>query len=267
MTHRIPSTFWVPGAASAAVKLAEAVRPEPGAVDAGRMPADLPEQQTNGQQPQAAHVPWSIYVPDSYVPNYAYPLVVWLHGAGGNEDDVQDVMPHVSDRNLFALGLRGNRKWKVASGQRWDWQVTNGRVSSLAASTYQLVCGLRRMLHIHSERIFLAGVDCGADMALNLLLRHPDWFAGAALLDARLPQLPNAFANYRSLQGKQLLLGRRSDGSRHAPDTRRIGRLFHTAGLDVRMHSTDADDHVPHDWLQRLNRWVLESSCGASIIS
>ena len=48
-----------------------------------------------------------IVTPLHYERNYAYPLVVWLHGPGGDERQVTRVMPLVSSRNYAAVGPRG----------------------------------------------------------------------------------------------------------------------------------------------------------------
>ena len=44
--------------------------------------------------------------PLHYERNYAYPLVVWLHGPGDNERQLQRIMPLVSMRNFVSIGPR-----------------------------------------------------------------------------------------------------------------------------------------------------------------
>ena len=41
--------------------------------------------------------------PQHYEPQYAYPLIVWLHGRGDDERQLLRVMPHVSMRNYVAV--------------------------------------------------------------------------------------------------------------------------------------------------------------------
>src|SRR5262245_28959832 len=66
------------------------------ALAVGLLPDDAVEQD--------AHC---IVTPLHYERNYAYPLVVWLHGAGDDERQVTNVMPLVSSRNYAAVGPRG----------------------------------------------------------------------------------------------------------------------------------------------------------------
>src|SRR5688500_15821791 len=49
----------------------------------------------------------TLFAPLHYEPNYAYPLVVWLHGPGDDERQLQRVMPLVSMRNYVAAAPRG----------------------------------------------------------------------------------------------------------------------------------------------------------------
>jgi len=45
----------------------------------------------------------SLFVPLHYEPNYAYPLLVWLHGAGDCHRQLKQVMPHISMRNYVGV--------------------------------------------------------------------------------------------------------------------------------------------------------------------
>ena len=57
-----------------------------------------------------------IFTPLHYERNYAYPLVVWLHGPGDDERQVTRVMPLVSMRNYVAVGPRGTAAAADAEG-------------------------------------------------------------------------------------------------------------------------------------------------------
>ena len=47
------------------------------------------------------------FLPTGYEPNYAYPLLVFFHGHGGNEEQVLRLSPRLSRRNYICIGLRG----------------------------------------------------------------------------------------------------------------------------------------------------------------
>ena len=146
--------------------------------------------------------PLSMFVPDNYEPGYPYPLVIWLHGAGGSDQEIERIMPQISDRNMFGIALRGNRRSITAPQGQNSWSNDPAEVAALADTLYETVCNVRRLFHIHSERIFLAGCDQGATLATRLLLEYPDWFAGLLSIGGEIPAISNPLARFRQLQGK-----------------------------------------------------------------
>lgn len=50
--------------------------------------------------------PHCLFSPIHYEAGYAYPLIVWLHGPGDNENQLRTVLPLVSMRNYIAVGPR-----------------------------------------------------------------------------------------------------------------------------------------------------------------
>ena len=65
---------------------------------------------------------YTLFAPLHYEPNYAYPLVIWLHGPGDDERQLLRVMPLVSMRNYVSVGPRAPH----AMAGRWG-PVSNGR--------------------------------------------------------------------------------------------------------------------------------------------
>ena len=68
-------------------------------------PAASQEAARTPGEPAAAAAPGSqsLFVPLHYEPNYAYPLLVWLHGAGDCHRQLKQVMPHISMRNYVGV--------------------------------------------------------------------------------------------------------------------------------------------------------------------
>src|SRR3972149_3535075 len=57
------------------------------------------------QSPQP--LPVRTFLPTGYEPRYAYPLVVFFHGHGGNEEQILRLAPRLSRRNYICISLRG----------------------------------------------------------------------------------------------------------------------------------------------------------------
>src|SRR5262249_61746343 len=52
-------------------------------------------------------LPVRTFLPTGYEPRYPYPLMVFLHGHGGNEEQILRLAPRLSRRNFICIGLRG----------------------------------------------------------------------------------------------------------------------------------------------------------------
>ena len=158
------------------------------------------------------------FIPRQYEPNYAYPLLVLLHGRGGDEEQLVRAMPALSWRNYVGLGLRGpelvtKRDRLVGFGWGGEFEqperrrarrkpaILGGRdrargsctIPSPKASTawkqavFTAILQTRRLLHVHSERIFLVGCGEGAAVAYWLGLTFPERFAGVVAINGWLP--------------------------------------------------------------------------------
>src|SRR3979409_2278074 len=52
-------------------------------------------------------LPVRTFLPLHYEPRYPYPLLVFFHGQGGNEEQILRLAPRLSRRNYIYIGLRG----------------------------------------------------------------------------------------------------------------------------------------------------------------
>src|SRR5689334_16731246 len=55
-------------------------------------------------------LPVRTFLPTGYEPRYPYPLVVFFHGQGGNEEEILRLAPRLSRRNYICIGLRGTEQ-------------------------------------------------------------------------------------------------------------------------------------------------------------
>src|SRR4029453_1023410 len=117
----------------------------------------------------------SYFAPEGYEANYAYPLLVWLHNAGGDERQRARVMPLVRRRNYVGLGVRG----PVAGERRgYAWPQTADAIVAADQQVADAIGKARERFSIPCGRIFLAGYQSGGTMAYRIALRNPERFAG-----------------------------------------------------------------------------------------
>lgn len=197
-----------------------------------------------------------LFTPKHYERNYAYPLVVWLHGPHDDERQVTRVMPYISDRNYVAAGPRGTAS-AGADGYTWSQQpddIERAQLSVVAA-----IEGARRWLNVNERRVFLAGFGAGGTMAFRLALAQPGRFAGVLSLCGALPQTLRPLARYREARRLQVFLAAGREGSQYSEaQVCRDLRLFHVAAMPVCLRLYPCGDEVTTNMLSDMDRWMME---------
>lgn len=266
MTRRFPEEFWIDGATrenQARTKTAhDQTERYPGHNETTSSPGrdvDTREQAREQFYKQPSRH-CAVFVPRQYEENYAYPLIVWLHAEGGSERDLGDVMPRISPRNYMGISFRGNSPKTTGFPVGYCWSLTPEGTERFAETLHDTVCHLRRAYHVHSERIFLAGIGEGATMALAQLLKHPEWFGGAALLNPRFPKTSSPLMRYRHLTGKRVLLSAEVGAQpvKRTEELNEAGRLLFAAGMNVATATFENPDGFPR-MLRRIDHWIMDA--------
>src|SRR6516164_3143437 len=135
-------------------------------------------------------LPVRTFLPIGYEPRYPYPLLVFFHGQGGNEEQILRLAPRLSRRNYICIGLRGPQALGLRADGRtgYGWGGEGHFDTLLEEYVFRAVEQTRRHYHVHSERIYLAGFCEGATLAYRLGLLYPERFAGVISLNGTLPR-------------------------------------------------------------------------------
>jgi phospholipase/carboxylesterase len=205
-------------------------------------------------------LPVRTFLPSGYEPNYAYPLLVFFHGHGGNHEQIMRLAPRLSRQNYICIGLRGS----IPLGPRHDgqpgfaWGTGPAHDSSLEEYVFRAVEQARRTYHIHSERIFLAGFCEGAGLAYSLGFAHPEKFAGVVALNGSMPRREGPLFRFPDVRQLRVMIGQGIANS-VAPLAlaRRDYRVLYAAGLDVRMFTYPTTHRLHPNMLRDVNRWLI----------
>lgn len=194
------------------------------------------------------------FAPAGYEPGYAYPLVVWLHSEGSDENALPQVMPHMSVRNYVSVAPRG-----VELDGSTGWIQTPEAIAEAEQSVVDAIDAASDMFNVHPERIFLVGSGQGGTMAVRLALQDPGRFAGAVSLDGPLPQGHRPFGRLNDARGLPLLLAA-SRESQGYPEPQLCSdlALLHSAGFQVAIRQYPGDDELTTAMLADVNRWVMD---------
>jgi len=124
--------------------------------------------------PHLSSLPVRTFLPTGYEPNYPYPLVVLFHPHGGSDEQVLRLAPRISRRNAIYLSLQGPVPLNLTDDDglpAFGWGGPGEYDAQLGEYLLKAVEQTRREFHIHSERVYLAGVAEGASVADRLALQ------------------------------------------------------------------------------------------------
>ena len=197
-----------------------------------------------------------------YERGYAYPLVVWMHGAAGSESELRHVMPRVSTRNYVAIAPRGPTPDRRHTG-RYDWRQTVDAIEASEALVAHCLAAAAGQFNVHPRRVFLAGCGSGGTMAVRLAWNDPARYAGVVSINGPLPASLRPLRQINHLRRVPCLLMTTRD-SRLYPPARVCSdlRLLHSAGCTVALRQYPGVDEVTQDMLKDMDRWLMELVCG-----
>ncbi len=203
--------------------------------------------------------PHAVYIPENYEAAYAYPLVVWLHGDGGSEADLRSVMPQISSRNYIGVSMRGDHQLEDGYG----WLTGSASVATLLNDIRAIGVSLRTEYHIHSERIYLAGMGSGATTAIEVMLRRPEWFGGVLSLNGAFPQLSEPQIQDSELKDKRVLLATSIEGpSNNMTNVVAAGQFLYQAGMQVGTRVYQESGIFPsRKMLRDIDAWLMDDIC------
>jgi phospholipase/carboxylesterase len=200
----------------------------------------------------------AVFAPMHYESGYAYPLIVWLHGNGANERQLQRVMPLVSMRNYVAVAPRG-LELPGQQREQYGWRQTDEHIQQAEQRVFDGIELASRKFHIAAQRIFLVGFDAGGTMAMRIALGRPNYFAGAASLCGALPTGHAPLGNLTAARQLWVLLASgRADLELPAERVCEDLRLLHSAGISTTLRQYPCGHELMPQMLADLDRWILE---------
>jgi phospholipase/carboxylesterase len=213
------------------------------------------------QLPAHPDRPVRTFLPTDYQPRYPYPLVVLLHGNGGSEERAARLAPRLSRRNYICISLRGPQELGARADGRpgFGWGIAPSDDALVQDYLLNAVEQTRRTYHVHSERVYLAGMSEGAEVAYRVGLGMADQIAGVIALNGQIPK-PAGVPLFRMSAVRHLpvLIGHGVANSIVPFSTaERDYRLLYAAGADVRLISYPTTHKIHPQMLRDVNRWIM----------
>jgi len=205
-------------------------------------------------------LPVRTFLPTGYEPRYPYPLVVFFHGNGGNEEQILRLAPRLSRRNFICISLRGPLPCGLTKTGRPGYSWGDG-VQDTVIEEYMLraVEQTRRNYHVHSERIYLAGFAEGATLCYRMGLTFPEKLGGVISLNGCMPRHGGPLLRLPEVRQLKVFIGHGIANVRVPLSMAQHDyRVLYAAGLDVEMRNYPATQRLHPDMLRDVNRWIIE---------
>jgi len=213
--------------------------------------------------PQSPARPIRTFLPEQVQSRYAYPVLVMFHGRGGNEEEVLRLAPLVSRRNYIAVSVRGPE----SIGNRGDgraacsWGDNGGSADDSADAAMQAVQMLRLHHNIHSQRVYLVGVNDGAAAAYRAAFALGNRVAGVVAVNGNLPRSQGKIPlfNLEQVRKQRVLICQSTSSSpTQELNVLRDRKLFYAAGAEVAYRRFKSTAAVPPEMLREVNRWIID---------
>ena len=209
----------------------------------------------------------SFFLPVHYTPSYHYPLIIWLHSNGFNENQVDHVMPHISVRNHLGVGIRATKAVDNL-GHRFDWHHSPAGIAAAQEAVAEAIEDACERFSVHNSRIVLAGYREGGTMALRLAMREPERFAGVISLGGRMPK--GSIRNLHQLRERRLPMlwqwGRENDQYTDV-NLKADCRMTMAIGGRVEVRQYPGDDEMDTIVLRDVDDWIMRRIVAESTIA
>jgi phospholipase/carboxylesterase len=216
-----------------------------------------PEGFYSAALPTAPDRPVRTFLPTGYERRYPYPLLVLFHPHGSTEERVLRMLPKASRRNFLGVSVRGSRAVERPDGRPGFGWATDG--AELADDVLRAVEMTRRNYHVHTERVYLVGVQDGAAAAYRAAFALGGQVAGVAALNGAAAAVPGEpLFRLDRVRGLRVMIA-------HGVNNRQVPlglacydkARFFAAGADVTLGQYPTDHRVHAHMLRDLNRWVI----------
>jgi phospholipase/carboxylesterase len=212
-------------------------------------------------------LPHCLFSPIHYEPNYAYPLLVWLHGPKSSELELRQVMPLVSVRNYVGVAPRGTHR--TSKTQRfYSWRQTPGDVADACQRVRDCIDIAREFYNIHEERVFVAGCGEGGTMALRVGMEHPELFAGAISLGGSVPRGGKAFHRINAARKLPLMISASTGNDAYTHEQVMADvRLLHSGGFSLNVVLYPEGGGLTDSMFSDIDEWLMERACPSTVVA
>ncbi len=137
------------------------------------------------------NLPYRIYVPEDYSEDYAYPVVIFLHGAGergtDNEKTLNNVIPNLYIKKtspfyhaiVIVPQCPENMQWVNTPWANGNYSLDSVPISKSMTAAVELLDSVIGTYSVNTDRQYVMGLSMGGFGTWDLIMRYPERFAAA----------------------------------------------------------------------------------------
>ncbi len=206
-----------------------------------------------------------VRLPASQTPGKAYPLVVGLHGNGGNADDIMRGLTPEAFPGMICAAPDGPYPREDLAGQpgaHYGWFVLTPdkalwRTLDAATSDYILAVVDEVSKGCSVSKVVLLGFSQGVSAAYLAALRRPGRIAGVVAFAGKFPEEEVTPEEIRAGSQIRVLIGHgTADRNVDLAESARARDLLRGAGYEVRFLTFDGGHEVPASLLRLTGEWI-----------
>lgn len=181
------------------------------------------------------HQPYRIFIPSSYDPAKKYPLVVALHGMGGDE-------------NSYFAGYENGIIKREAEARGYLVVCPKGRapasmyLGSAEQDVLDVIAEMKREYAIDEDRVYLTGHSMGGYGTWSIAVNHPKMFAAIAPVAGG--GMPQVFARVSTIAHiPEIVVHGNADPTVSVDESRRMVKAAQAAGAKVKYIEVEGGNH------------------------
>lgn len=213
---------------------------------------------------------YALHLPEGYDPegDRRYPLLVILHGAGGNEAWSDMLRENLALEDVIVAMPRAPQPHRtVAGGFRYWPHVSEGITDAEEVQGYEMACDWHEQVvekaiervRVDDGRIAFLGFSQGGASTIMAFLREPDMVRYGVVIAGYLPEAfghRDGMAAQAERQGELLILHGREDQGLSHEDMGGIADEFRQAGVTATMNLYDAGHTVTGEMVEDAAAWL-----------
>lgn len=196
------------------------------------------------------------------------PLVILLHGVGGNEQNLFSFAPELPD-NFVVVSTRGpltfgpnSFAWFQVDFSTGKPQINAEQAENSRLMLIDFITDLKSQINFNPDEVYLMGFSQGGIMSYSVALTAPEKVKGIAVMSGRLlPEIKPFMADEKRLDNLKIFISHGKQDAvlnyQYAVDAT---DFLKTKNLNLNFHSYEEGHTVNKQMVDDVNLWLKKNS-------